>query len=104
MTKIHTARVKRFTNISVNQLIRNSMMFGLGGFPTEYRGRQHLLRGWKHRRQEERKKGRTEGRKKGRKEGQKAGREEGRNEGRTESRKGGREGGQKEAGREDRRQ
>lgn len=99
MTKIHTARVKRFTNISVNQLIRNSMMFGLGGFPTEYRGRQHLLRGWKHRRQEERKKGRTEGRKKGRKEGQKAGREEGRNEGRKEGRVD-----RRKAGREDRRQ
>lgn len=68
MTKIHTARVKRFTYISVNQLIRNSMMFVLGGFPTEYRGRQHLLRGWKDRRQEERKEGRTEGRKGRRKE------------------------------------
>lgn len=85
MTKIHTARVKRFTYISVNQLIRNSMMFGLGGFPTEYRGRQHLLRGWKDRRQEERKEGRTEGmedkRHEGRKEGMKGGKKGGRTEG-----------------------
>lgn len=82
MTKIHTARVKRFTYISVNQLIRNSMMFGLGGFPTEYRGRQHLLRGWKDRRQE----GKKEGREERRNGGQKARREEGRNEGRKEGR------------------
>lgn len=96
MTKIHTARVKRFTYISVNQLIRNSMMFGLGGFPTEYRGRQHLLRGWKDRRQEERKEGRTEGmedkRHEGRKEGMKGGKKggwtEGRQEGRTEGSRG----------------
>lgn len=82
MTKIHTARVKRFTYISVNQLIRNSMMFVLGGFPTEYRGRQHLLRGWKDRRQE----GKKEGREERRNGGQKARREEGRNEGRKEGR------------------
>lgn len=82
MTKIRTARVKRFTYISVNQLIRNSMMFGLGGFPTEYRGRQHLLRGWKDRRQE----GKKEGREERRNGGQKARREEGRNEGRKEGR------------------
>lgn len=82
MTKIHTARVKRFTYISVNQLIRNSIMFGLGGFPTEYRGRQHLLRGWKDRRQE----GKKEGREERRNGGQKARREEGRNEGRKEGR------------------
>lgn len=82
MTKIHTARVKRFTYISVNQLIRNSMTFGLGGFPTEYRGRQHLLRGWKERRQE----GKKEGREEKRNGGQKARREEGRNEGRKEGR------------------
>lgn len=82
MTKIHTARVKRFTYISVNQLIRNSMMFGLGGFPTEYRGRQHLLRGWKDRRQE----GKKEGREERRNGGQRARREEGRNEGRKEGR------------------
>lgn len=80
MTKIHTARVKRFTYISVNQLIRNSMMFGLGGFPTEYRGRQHLLRGWKDRRQE--------GKKEGMKGGKKGGRTEGRQEGRTEGSRG----------------
>lgn len=80
MTKIHTARVKRFTYISVNQLIRNSMMFGLGGFPTEYRGRQHLLRGWKDRRQE--------GKKEGMKGGKKGGWTEGRQEGRTEGSRG----------------
>lgn len=95
MTKIHTARVKRFTYISVNQLIRNSMMFGLGGFPTEYRGRQHLLRGWKDRRQE----GKKEGREERRNGGQKARREEGRNEGRKEGRED-----RRKAGREDRRQ
>lgn len=60
-------------------------MFGLGGFPTEYRGRQHLLRGWKDRRQE--------GKKEGMKGGQRAGREEGREdrrrqEGRTEGSRG----------------
>lgn len=80
MTKIRTARVKRFTYISVNQLIRNSMMFGLGGFPTEYRGRQHLLRGWKDRRQE--------GKKEGMKGGKKGGWTEGRQEGRTEGSRG----------------
>lgn len=80
MTKIHTARVKRFTYISVNQLIRNSIMFGLGGFPTEYRGRQHLLRGWKDRRQE--------GKKEGMKGGKKGGWTEGRQEGRTEGSRG----------------
>lgn len=69
MTKIHTARVKRFTYISVNQLIRNSMMFVLGRFPTEYRGRQHLLRGWKDRRQEGKKEGMKGGKKGGRTEG-----------------------------------
>lgn len=80
MTKIHTARVKRFTYISVNQLIRNSMMFVLGRFPTEYRGRQHLLRGWKDRRQE--------GKKEGMKGGKKGGWTEGRQEGRTEGSRG----------------
>lgn len=83
MTKIHTARVKRFTYISVNQLIRNSMMFVLGGFPTEYRGRQHLLRGWKDRRQE----GKKEGMKGGKKGGWTEGRQEGRTEGQREGQK-----------------
>lgn len=44
-------------------------MFGLGGFPTEYRGRQHLLRGWKDRRQEGKKEGMKGGKKGGRTEG-----------------------------------